>query len=59
MGLKPWHYVAVVQRTFAWIGRDRPHNNDYETLTEANEAHVRLTMTHLMLRRNIYNRLTR
>jgi putative transposase len=41
----------VVERTFGWLNKYRRHSKDYETLTASSETHVRLAMTHLMLRR--------
>lgn len=47
----------VVERTFAWLGRYRRHSKDYETLTESSEAHIKIALTHLMLRRVTRSRL--
>jgi len=41
----------VVERTIAWLGRSRRLSKDCERLPESSEAMVRLSMTHLMLRR--------
>jgi transposase len=41
----------VVERTFAWLGRDRRLSKDYERLCEATETWIYLAMTRLMLRR--------
>jgi putative transposase len=41
----------VVERTFAWLGRNRRLSKDYEALPETHEAWVHLAMIHLMLRR--------
>jgi putative transposase len=41
----------VVERTFAWLGRNRRLSKDYEFLTTTSEAMVYLAMTRLMLRR--------
>jgi putative transposase len=41
----------VVERTFAWLGRYRIHSKDYERLTEASEAQIKISMIHFMLRR--------
>jgi putative transposase len=41
----------VVERTFAWLGRQRRLSKDYEALAETSEAWIYTTMTKLMLRR--------
>ena len=41
----------VIERTFAWLGRSRRLSKDYEQNPRSSEAHLRLAMTHLMLRR--------
>lgn len=41
----------VVERTFAWLGRYRIHSRDYERLTTASEAQIRISMMHFLLRR--------
>ena len=41
----------VVERTFAWLGRQRRLSKDYEALPETTEAWVYITTTGLMLRR--------
>jgi putative transposase len=41
----------VVERTFAWIGRDRINSKDYHRLTSSSEAVIYLSMSRLMLRR--------
>lgn len=41
----------VVERTFAWIGRNRRMSRDDEYLTSSSECMVQLTMIRLMLRR--------
>ncbi len=41
----------VVERTFGWLGRYRRLSKDYEGLTEASEAMIRLAMIHVMVRR--------
>ena len=41
----------VVERTFAWLGRNRRLSKDYERLPETSEALVYLAMSRLMLRR--------
>ena len=41
----------VVERTLAWLGRNRRLSKDYEALTETTEAWVHIAMIHLMVRR--------
>jgi putative transposase len=41
----------VVERTFAWLGRNRRLSKDYERLCETTETWIYLAMTRLMLRR--------
>lgn len=41
----------VVERTFAWLGRDRRLSKDYERLAATEEAWIFLAMTQLMVRR--------
>lgn len=41
----------VVERTFAWIGRNRRMSKDYEYLTSSSESMVQLAMIRLMVRR--------
>jgi len=41
----------VVERSFAWIGRNRRMSKDYEALPASSEAMVYLTMIRLMLKR--------
>ena len=40
-----------VERTFAWLGRNRRLSKDYEGTTASSEAFVKLAMIHLMARR--------
>ena len=40
-----------VERTFAWLGRNRRLSKDYERLCETTETWIYLAMTRLMLRR--------
>ena len=39
----------VVERTFAWLGRNRRLSKDYEALPCTEEAWIYLTMIRLML----------
>ncbi len=41
----------VVERTFAWISRNRRMSRDYEFLPETGEALIYVTMIRLMLKR--------
>lgn len=41
----------VVERTFAWIGRNRRLSKDYEQRTDVSETWIRVSMSRLMLRR--------
>lgn len=41
----------VVERTFAWLGRNRRLSKDYEVLPETSEALIYLAMTRLMIKR--------
>lgn len=41
----------VVERTFAWLGRNRRLAKDYEGQCQAEEAWLYLSMIHLMLKR--------
>ena len=53
-GSKGWVRLPrrwVVERTFAWLGRNRRLSKDYERSTQVSETWVRLAMTKLMLRR--------
>jgi hypothetical protein len=42
---------AVVERSFAWLGRNRRLSKDYERLCETTETWIYLAMTRLMSRR--------
>lgn len=41
----------IVERTFAWICRNRRHSKDYEKTTESSEAMIYIAMIALMLKR--------
>jgi putative transposase len=41
----------VVERTFAWLGRNRRMSKDYERLCETSETLVLVTVTRLMVSR--------
>jgi len=41
----------VVERTFAWLGRDRRLSKDSEKLPETSETMIRMAMIHIMVRR--------
>jgi putative transposase len=41
----------VVERSLAWLGRDRRHSKDYEWYPESSEAWVRISSIRGMLRR--------
>ncbi|HEY9764871.1 MAG TPA: transposase, partial [Chroococcales cyanobacterium] len=43
----------VIERTFAWEGRNRRLAKDYEAMPESEEAWLYLAMTRLMLKRLI------
>ena len=40
-----------MERTFAWLGRNRRMSKDYERLCETGEALVLVAMTRLMVNR--------
>lgn len=44
----------VVERTFAWLGRNRRMSKDYERLCETSEAFVLVAMTRLMASRLVH-----
>jgi putative transposase len=44
-----WRWI--VERTFAWLGRNRRLSKDYEGTEESSESWIYIAMTHLMLRR--------
>jgi putative transposase len=41
----------VVERTFAWLGRNRRHSKDYERRTDSSESMLRVSAIHQMLKR--------
>ncbi len=41
----------VVERTFAWIGRNRRLSKEYDYHTESTESHIYIAMSRLILRR--------
>jgi len=41
----------VVERTYAWMGRQRRLSKDYEFLPTTSESYLYLAMTHVLLRR--------
>jgi transposase len=41
----------VVERTFAWLGRNRRRSKDYEALPGTEEAWISLAMIRLLLAR--------
>ena len=41
----------VVERSLAWLGRDRRHSKDYERTPQSSEAWVRISAIRGMLRR--------
>ena len=45
----PWRWI--VERTFAWLGRDRRLKSDYERLPETMEAIIHIPMIRLIVRR--------
>jgi transposase len=50
-GFQPLPRRWVVERTFAWLGRNRRLSKDYEQLPEVTEAWMYLGMIRLLLRR--------
>lgn len=50
-GFVPIKKRWIVERTFAWLGRNRRLAKDYEFLPESSEAQIKFAMVRLMLRR--------
>ena len=50
-GFRPLPRRWVIERTFAWIGRNRRMSKDYEYLPATSEAWVYLSMLRVMLKR--------
>ena len=50
-GFVPLPKRWIVERTFAWLGRNRRLSKDYERSTQVSETWVQVAMTKLMLRR--------
>jgi len=50
-GFVPLKLRWPVERTFAWLGRSRRLAKDYERLPASSEAHCKISMIHLMLKR--------
>jgi putative transposase len=48
----------VVERTFAWLDRSRRLSKDYEFHPRTSETWVRVSMTHLVVRRLTAQRLS-
>jgi putative transposase len=48
---KPLKWRWIVERTFAWVIRNRRMSRDYEGSEESSESWIYLAMIHLMLRR--------
>lgn len=45
----------VVERTFAWLNRNRRLSKDYEYLTEISESYLYIAMIRILLKRLIKN----
>jgi putative transposase len=50
-GFKVLPRRRVVERTFAWLSRNRRLSKDYERLCETSEAWIYTAIIHLMLKR--------
>jgi len=60
-GVPGWQLLPhrwVVERTFAWLDRSRRLSKDYEFHPRTSEAWIRVSMTHLMVRRLTSQRLS-
>ena len=60
-GAQGWELLPhrwVVERTFAWLDRCRRLSKDYEFHPTTSETWVRVSMTHLMVRRLTSQRLS-
>lgn len=56
-GFQPLPRRWVVERTIAWIGRNRRMSKDYEYLPATSEAWIYLSMIRLMLKRLPHERV--
>ena len=50
-GFEPLPRRWIVERSFAWLGRNRRLSKDYEQLTETSEAFIMLAMLRLIVSR--------
>jgi putative transposase len=50
VGSVKWAWRGVVERTFAWMGRERRHSRDDEPFTHSSEAMIKVSSIHRMLR---------
>jgi transposase len=48
---QPLKWRGIVERTFAWVGRNRRLSKDYAGSEESGESWIYLAMIHLLLRR--------
>jgi putative transposase len=51
VGFRPLPHRWVVERTFAWLTRNRRLSRDFERLPETSEAFIYVAMMHLMTKR--------
>lgn len=56
-GFQPAPHRWIVERTFAWIGRNRRMSKDYEFLPSTSETWIYLSMIRLMLKRLAHERI--